>query len=245
MNADGNFYGGGRIVATTGLGLQPASCRSRRQSMGIKSSWQAGAPKGRWDGFMGCWRWRERTQALMVLLERISKLEAARMSTPLAQNALSSRAGGWWGRHYRPALRPRGPNHIKIEKKQFHRAPEARGGDDQNHGALCAPKAEGREKQEGRQERIGQSHWTPPWTGLLELCCGAPRTALGQPPLYQMNVEHCVEALLGLKPVPKCPRASRLTPHASRITVHSARGATAWPHVAVACLEGLKNAPGA
>jgi hypothetical protein len=63
-------------------------------SRGLKSRWQVGVPKRRWDGFMGCWRWREPTQALIVLLEQISKLQAAWISTPLAQNALSSRSGG-------------------------------------------------------------------------------------------------------------------------------------------------------
>jgi hypothetical protein len=58
------------------------------------------------------------------------------------------RAGAWWGQtrrpdtRYRTCIKGQGSNHIKIERQQFDRAVVARGGDDHNHGASCAPKVE-------------------------------------------------------------------------------------------------------
>jgi hypothetical protein len=70
------------------------------------------------------------------------------------------RAGAWWGQtrrpdtRYRTCIKGQGSNHIKIEKQQFDRAVVARGGDDHNHGASCAPKVE-REREDERGRKAG------------------------------------------------------------------------------------------
>jgi hypothetical protein len=76
--------------------------------------------------------------------------------------------------HYRTCIKGQGSNHIKIEKKQFDRRMVARGGDDHNHGASCAPKVEKKKSKSEAWQRIGNtieldvgsSHtlsWDFPW----------------------------------------------------------------------------------
>jgi hypothetical protein len=82
-------------------------------------------------------------------------------STPQGRGVPPWRAGAWWGQtrrpdtRYRTCIKGQGSNHIKIEKQQFDRAVVARGGDDHNHGASCAPKVgrgeRGREDERGRK----------------------------------------------------------------------------------------------
>jgi hypothetical protein len=123
-----------------------------KQSKGIKISWRAGLDgtellrgRGPSGGPPGASR---------------RNLEA---STPQGRGVPPWRAGAWWGQtrrpdtRYRTCIKGQGSNHIKIEKQQFDRAVVARGGDDHNHGASCAPKVErGREGERGRENERGR-----------------------------------------------------------------------------------------
>jgi hypothetical protein len=82
-----------------------------------------------------------------VLLEGIWKFDAAGVE-PCRAGARSVVGSDEAPRqHYRSCIKSQGSNHIKIEKKQIDRAMVAHGGDDHNHGALCAPEVEKGKKE--------------------------------------------------------------------------------------------------
>jgi hypothetical protein len=109
----------------------------------------------RWDGTVE--RVAGPAAAHQGLLEEIWKLPRHRGgASGVCRPGLLERGGvrpGAQTPHYRTCIKGQGSNHIKIDRPQFDRAVVARGGDDHNHGASCAPKGERERGSEGERKR--------------------------------------------------------------------------------------------